>query len=120
MQSAAISSVETQVKTIKEMMFSENIDPYQFVSPSAYDTAWLAIIPDSHHQNMKPMFQNCLNWVLNNQKQQGFWGECDSHGMPSIECLIATLACIIALKKWDVGSEMIDKGKTYTDQLGLP
>ncbi|KAH7545952.1 hypothetical protein FEM48_Zijuj01G0148700 [Ziziphus jujuba var. spinosa] len=113
MQSAAISSVETQVKTIKEMMFSENIDPYQFVSPSAYDTAWLAIIPDSHHQNMKPMFQNCLNWVLNNQKQQGFWGECDSHGMPSIECLIATLACIIALKKWDVGSEMIDKGMDF-------
>ena len=102
------SSIEAQVKCIKEMMFSADIDPYSFVSPSAYDTAWLAMVPD---HNTKPMFTNCLNWVLTNQKQEGFWGECDGHGMPTIECLVATLACIIALKKWNLGSPMIHKGK---------
>ena len=102
------SFIEGQVKSIKEKMFSADIDPYSFVSPSAYDTAWLAMVPD---HNTKPMFTNCLNWVLTNQKQEGFWGECDGHGVPTIECLVATLACIIALKKWNLGSPMIHKGK---------
>ncbi|KAF3451524.1 hypothetical protein FNV43_RR07619 [Rhamnella rubrinervis] len=107
------SSIEAQVKSIKEAMFSSDINPYSFVSPSAYDTAWLAMVPDHSHHNTKPMFTNCLYWVLSNQKQQGFWGECDGHGMPTIECLVATLACIVALKKWNVGSPLIHKGLDY-------
>ncbi|KAH7545954.1 hypothetical protein FEM48_Zijuj01G0149000 [Ziziphus jujuba var. spinosa] len=105
------SSIEAQLQTIKETMFSD-MDPYSLVMPSAYETAWLAMIPDSH-QNMNPMFMSCLNWVLNNQQEEGFWGDCDSHGNSTIECLTSTLACIIALKRWNVGAKMIDKGLEY-------
>uniref|UniRef100_A0A2N9HUN3 Uncharacterized protein n=1 Tax=Fagus sylvatica TaxID=28930 RepID=A0A2N9HUN3_FAGSY len=105
------SSIQSQVDNIKEKMFSK-ADPYSFISPSAYDTAWLAMIPDPH-QPSQPMFKNCLDWVLNNQKEEGFWGECDAHGMPTIECLPATLACIVALKKWNVGTIFVEKGMEF-------
>ena len=82
--------------------------PYSFVSSSAYDTAWLAMIPaDSYIQ---PMFKNCLEWLLNNQKQQGFWGQTDAFGKETIDSLPATLASMIALKKWNTGACMIQKG----------
>ena len=96
------------IKTIKETMFTD-LDQYSLVSPSAYDTAWLAMIPNPH-QPIKPMFQDCLNWVLKNQNKQGFWGDCYGRGMMTIDCLVATLACIVALRRWNVGAEMINKG----------
>lgn len=106
-----ISAISDQVKAIKETMFAADVDPYSLVAPSAYDTAWLAMIPaDDSHKPFKPMFEDCLNWVLNNQNELGFWGECDGHGNPTIECLSATLACIIALRRWNVGTIMINKG----------
>ncbi|KAF5474346.1 hypothetical protein F2P56_006251 [Juglans regia] len=106
------SSIQSQVDKIKEM-FSSTCDPYPFISPSAYDTAWLAMIPDPH-QPLQPMFKSCLEWVLYNQKAEGFWGECDAHGMPTIECLPATLACIVALKKWNIASgSCIEKGLAF-------
>ncbi|WRX27195.1 hypothetical protein QQP08_019682 [Theobroma cacao] len=92
-------------------MLSDYIDPYSFVSPSAYDTAWLAMIPaDSNSQPCSaPMFKDCLDWVLNNQTEEGYWGERDAHGNPTIESLPATLACLIALKKWNVGIENVER-----------
>ncbi|XP_044495339.1 (E,E)-geranyllinalool synthase-like [Mangifera indica] len=100
--------IQALVEEIKEGMF-KNVDLYTLVSPSAYDTAWLAMIPDSK-EPFRPMFEDCLNWVLNNQRQEGWWGVCDSHGNPTIESLSATLACIIVLKQWNVGQTHIDKG----------
>ncbi|KAK4857668.1 hypothetical protein QYF36_004326 [Acer negundo] len=90
-----------------------NIDPYSFVSPSAYDTAWLAMVPDSH-QPFEPMFKDCLNWVLNYQTEQGFWGDHrDGHGRPTIESLPETLACLIALKRWNSGKPQVEKGLAF-------
>ncbi|KAK0580155.1 hypothetical protein LWI29_037243 [Acer saccharum] len=90
-----------------------NIDPYSFVSPSAYDTAWLAMVPDSH-QPFEPMFKDCLNWVLNNQTEQGFWGDHrDGHGRPTIESIPETLACLIALKRWNSGKPQVEKGLAF-------
>ena len=106
---AQLSTIEAQVKSIKEMMFSEDTDPQSLLAPSAYDTAWLAMIPDSH-EPLKPMFKVCLNWVLNNQNESGFWGDHDGRGNPNIECLASTLACIVALRRWNVGSELVNKG----------
>lgn len=100
------------VEKIKGKIFSSNVDPYTSICPSAYDTAWLAMIPDSHN-SFKPMFKNCLDWLLNNQNQQGFWGECDAFGKPTLETLPATLASIVALKKWNTGALMIDAGYIY-------
>lgn len=102
-------NTQALVKTIKEELLSDNNDPYSFIAPSAYDTAWLAMVPDMS-EPCQPMFKNCLDWVLNNQNVEGFWGEYDGHGMPTIECLPATIACMIALKRWKAGEMIIDKG----------
>ncbi|RVX08509.1 (E,E)-geranyllinalool synthase [Vitis vinifera] len=82
-------------------MFS-NTDLYSFVSPSAYDTAWLAMIPDPHQPD-RPMFAECLDWMLNSQRERRVLGEFDGYGVPTIDCLPATLACMVALKRWNVG-----------------
>ncbi|KAK7400509.1 hypothetical protein VNO78_11718 [Psophocarpus tetragonolobus] len=108
------SSIQISVERAKQKIFTSNFDPHSFVCPSAYDTAWLAMIPDSHNPS-QPMFNNCLNWLLNNQNQQGFWGECDSFGNPTLEALPATLACIFALKKWNTGALLIDKGLAFIE-----
>ncbi|GKV18646.1 hypothetical protein SLEP1_g28995 [Rubroshorea leprosula] len=109
----SLSSIQALVKEIKEEMFL-NIDPYSFVSPSAYDTAWLAMVPDPQEPG-QPMFKGCLDWVLNNQREEGFWGECDGHGMPTIESLPATLACVVALKKWNAGTKEVERGLEFVD-----
>ncbi|XVF04181.1 hypothetical protein REPUB_Repub05bG0059900 [Reevesia pubescens] len=103
-------SIQALVEEIKEEM-SSNIDPYSLVSPSAYDTAWLAMIPN--HRCPVPMFNDCLDWVLKNQTEEGYWGECDAHANPTIESLPATLACVIALKKWNIGNENIKRGLDF-------
>ncbi|KAA8519831.1 hypothetical protein F0562_014079 [Nyssa sinensis] len=41
---SSLSSIQALANEIKEEMFS-TVDLYTFVSPSAYDTAWLAMIP---------------------------------------------------------------------------
>ncbi|OMO76497.1 hypothetical protein CCACVL1_15623 [Corchorus capsularis] len=114
MELSNLDSIQALVKEIKEEMFSGNIDLYSFVSPSAYDTAWLAMIPSDDDIN-QPMFKDCLDWVLHNQAKDGYWGECDAHGNPTIESLPATLACLIALKKWNVGTEIAEKGLDFIE-----
>lgn len=103
------SSSCSLVEKIKRKIFSSNVDPYTYICPSAYDTAWLAMIPDSHDPS-KPMFKNCLHWLINNQNEQGFWGDCDASAKPSWETLPATLASMVALKKWNTGALLIQRG----------
>ncbi|XP_027338125.1 (E,E)-geranyllinalool synthase-like [Abrus precatorius] len=107
-----LSSFQSRVQKIKRKIFSSDIDLYSFVCPSAYDTAWLAIIPDSRNPS-HPMFKNYLDWLLNNQKPEGFWGECDTFGQPTIESLPATLASMVALKKWNTGKLLVEKGRSF-------
>ncbi|KAK6917508.1 Terpene synthase, N-terminal domain [Dillenia turbinata] len=107
------ASIDFQVNRFKKEIFS-NFDLYSSVSPSAYDTAWLAMIPDAYEHEM-PMFKSCLDWILDNQKDLGFWGESDENGNPTLDCLPSTLACMVALKKWNIGSTNIDKGLGFMD-----
>ncbi|XP_028796345.1 (E,E)-geranyllinalool synthase-like [Neltuma alba] len=120
MDSSLSGVMNRRAQKIKGTMFSPNFDPYSFVSPSAYDTAWLAMIPDSFSdesddQSSKPKFRNCLNWLMNNQKEQGFWGDCDAFGNPTIEALPATLSSIVALKMWNSGPLLVDKGLSFIE-----
>ncbi|KAA8515305.1 hypothetical protein F0562_018465 [Nyssa sinensis] len=108
---SSLSSIQALVNDIKEEMFS-TVDLYSFVSPSAYDTAWLAMIPDPKRTHL-PMFKGCLEWVLNNQREEGFWGESNHGGHPTIDTLPATLASIVALKKWNIGDDNIEKGLAF-------
>ncbi|XP_057764549.1 S-linalool synthase [Salvia miltiorrhiza] len=100
-----MESIESLVSQVKNEILCElsNNGGDAFVSPSAYDTAWLAIIP--HQNNHKiPMFSTCLDWILQNQKQGGFWGETNEEGLPTIDALPATLACLIALNTWNAAA----------------
>ncbi|KAL2495085.1 geranyllinalool synthase [Forsythia ovata] len=106
------SSIQSLVSEIKEEIFSnDNLHP--FVSSSAYDTAWLAMIPVDPRKQNCPMFKNCLNWILENQNEDGFWGETNYEGLPTIDTLPATLACMVALQTWNVGQENIEKGLAF-------
>jgi hypothetical protein len=83
------------------------------ISPSAYDTAWVARIPDKEDPT-KPMFPQCLQWVKDNQLADGSWGA------PNVEYyhdrIICTLSCLIALKTWTDSIENIRKGEDYINK----
>ncbi|KAF8031229.1 hypothetical protein BT93_D0437 [Corymbia citriodora subsp. variegata] len=108
------SSIQSLVQMIKREILP-NMASRSFLSPSPYDTAWLAMIPDLHQYD-RPMFKGCLNWVLHNQNEEGFWGDYDpdEHEMlDDVECLASTLVCMIVLKRWHVGSPLIEKGLKF-------
>ncbi|MCD9559424.1 synthase [Datura stramonium] len=48
------------------------------LSPSCYDTAWVAMVP-SRHSPKQPCFPQCLDWILENQREDGSWGLNPSH-----------------------------------------
>ncbi|GFY91840.1 hypothetical protein Acr_08g0002360 [Actinidia rufa] len=109
---SSLAPIQALVNQIKLEMFSSTFNPYSFLMPSAYDTGWLAMIPHPK-QDSSPKFKGCLVWVLNNQKEEGYWGETGTDGLPTIDCLPATLACMMALKKWGVGQKNLKKGLAF-------
>ncbi|KAL3741877.1 hypothetical protein ACJRO7_017363 [Eucalyptus globulus] len=112
---AHISLIQSLVNTIKTEILLPDIGMSSFLCPSPYDTAWLAMIPDPRRYDC-PMFKGCLNWVLHNQNEEGFWGDYDYEEQEMFgggECLASTLICMIVLKKWHVGSPLIEKGLKF-------
>ncbi|KAF3787283.1 Ent-kaur-16-ene synthase [Nymphaea thermarum] len=84
------------------------------VSVSAYDTAWVAMIPSSSAGS--PLFPQCLNWVLENQRRDGSFDDLhDEHPCLLRSSLTSTLACVLALKKWNVGDKYIEKGLYFIE-----
>ncbi|KAH7652057.1 Neoabietadiene synthase protein [Dioscorea alata] len=77
------------------------------ISPSAYDTAWIARIPSLDNPK-KPQYPMTLKWILENQNKDGSWGEPSSFLL--YDRLVCTLACVLALKKWEAGEEQVAKG----------
>ncbi|WCJ18738.1 Ent-kaurene synthase chloroplastic [Euphorbia peplus] len=81
---------------------------------SSYDTAWVAMVPSMEHSRNKPLFPNSLKWVMENQQPDGSWCFDDSnHPWLIKDSLSSTLASVLALKKWNVGQQLIDKGLEY-------
>lgn len=78
--------------------------------PSSYDTAWVAMVPaqgDPH----APRFRGYVKWILENQHSDGSWGlGYLSPRWLGKDCICSTLACILALKTWNIGDEHIRKG----------
>lgn len=112
--SSDLYALAEEIKRETFELDSFNINPYSFVSPSAYDTAWLAMIEDLNTQ--KPMFQGCLDWILSNQNvEEGLWGNhVDGN---EDETLTSTLACVLSLRKWNSGSLLVHKGNCYVDSF---
>ncbi|OIT19047.1 cis-abienol synthase, chloroplastic, partial [Nicotiana attenuata] len=76
------------------------------LSPSSYDTAWVAMVPSRHSVN-EPCFPQCLDWILENQTEDGSWGLNPSHSLLVKDSLSSTLACLLALRKWGVGENQV-------------
>lgn len=69
------------------------------ISVSAYDTAWVALVKDVKGSET-PQFPSSLEWIANNQLPDGSWG--DSSIFLVYDRVINTLACVIALKSWNL------------------
>ncbi|XP_038976928.1 ent-kaur-16-ene synthase, chloroplastic-like [Phoenix dactylifera] len=94
---------EVSKKRIREQI--PNVD----LSSSSYDTAWVAMVPLPEFPQF-PCFPECLNWIIRNQHPDGSWG---IHGLhPSLvkDALSSTLACVLALKRWNIGEEHVRRG----------
>ncbi|ONI11838.1 hypothetical protein PRUPE_4G128600, partial [Prunus persica] len=83
------------------------------LSVSSYDTAWVAMVP-SPNSSKEPFFPECVNWLLANQLHDGSWGP-KFHPLLIKDALLSTLACILALKRWSVGEEQINKGLHFIE-----
>nr|XP_043626449.1 ent-kaurene synthase 2, chloroplastic-like [Erigeron canadensis] len=84
------------------------------LSVSPYDTAWVAMVP-STDSSKSPRFPECLNWLMDNQLDDGSWGLFHQNQPLTKDSLSSTLACIVALKQWNVGEEQINKGLHFID-----
>ncbi|KAF6998482.1 hypothetical protein CFC21_014599 [Triticum aestivum] len=83
------------------------------LSPSAYDTAWVAMVPLPDSDPQAPCFPQCVEWILQNQHSSGSWGINEFGLLANKDIMLSTLACIIALHKWNVGSDHIRRGLEF-------
>ncbi|KQJ84541.1 hypothetical protein BRADI_5g21497v3 [Brachypodium distachyon] len=72
------------------------------LSPSSYDTAWVAMVPSPGSPKL-PCFPRYVEWILQNQHSNGSWGLSQIDSSVNKDVLSSTLACVLALKRWNVG-----------------
>ncbi|CAI0379003.1 unnamed protein product [Linum tenue] len=88
------------------------------LSVSAYDTAWMAMVPTpTSSMEDSPFFPQCARWILDNQLSDGSWGLPLPRRDPSLikDALSSTLACILALQRWGLGEQQVTKGIRFLD-----
>ncbi|KAL0330183.1 UNVERIFIED_CONTAM: Cis-abienol synthase, chloroplastic [Sesamum radiatum] len=90
------------------------------ISPSAYDTAWVAMVPARGYSGSKqPCFPQCLDWIMENQNPDGSWGlQYPGHPLLVKDSLSCTLACVLALRNWDVGQQLVERGLDFIRSHG--
>ena len=79
------------------------------MSGVAYDTAWAARIIN---EEGKPLFPECLQWLLENQYPDGSWG---SQAVNYHDRLLSTLSAVMALKEINENKYYgyIQRGQAY-------
>ncbi|KAL0458127.1 UNVERIFIED_CONTAM: Kolavenyl diphosphate synthase TPS5, chloroplastic [Sesamum latifolium] len=80
------------------------------ISVSAYDTAWVALVEDIGGGGV-PQFPSSLDWISNNQHDDGSWGDSDTFS--AHDRIISTLACVVALRFWNLHPDKTDKGISF-------
>nr|UNZ11790.1 copalyl diphosphate synthase [Scutellaria barbata] len=80
------------------------------ISVSPYDTAWIALIKDVEGRD-SPQFPSSLEWIANNQLSDGSWG--DEKFFCVYDRLVNTLACVVALRSWNIHAEKSQRGISY-------
>ncbi|KAL6634598.1 hypothetical protein ACP70R_027269 [Stipagrostis hirtigluma subsp. patula] len=82
------------------------------ISISAYDTAWVALVKKNLDDGSDaPHFPSSIDWIARNQLPDGSWG--DGAFFLVQDRIISTLACIVALKSWNVHDEKCRKGLSF-------
>ncbi|MCD7469528.1 synthase [Datura stramonium] len=72
--------------------------------------AWVAMVP-SKTFTKAAMFSTVFGlWILENQREDGFWGLNSSHPLLVKDSLSSTLACLLALHKWRLGDKQVQRG----------
>ncbi|XP_052170404.1 ent-copalyl diphosphate synthase 1 [Diospyros lotus] len=101
-------------KRIKELVGSvkSTLDSMEDgeISASAYDTAWVALVEDINGGG-GPQFPASLQWIANNQMPDGSWG--DPFIFQAHDRILNTLACVIALRSWNVHPRKSQKGVLF-------
>nr|UNZ11787.1 ent-copalyl diphosphate synthase [Scutellaria barbata] len=77
------------------------------ISSSPYDTAWVALVPDVGGSGL-PQFPSSLEWISKNQLSDGSWG--DTCTFSIYDRIINTLACVVALKHWNIHPDKTHQG----------
>lgn len=77
---------------------------------TAYDTAWIALIKDVINRDL-PQFPSSLQWIASNQLCDGSWG--DRNFFAPCDRLLSTLACVVALRTWNVHLNQSERGTFY-------
>nr|UVE15959.1 ent-copalyl diphosphate synthase [Leonurus japonicus] len=99
-----ILDISSLVEVIQSMLQSIG-DGEITVSP--YDTAWVALVADDG----RPQFPSSLDWISKNQLRDGSWG--DARTFSIYDRIINTLACVVALKSWNIHPEKSHKGVSF-------
>ncbi|XP_038697212.1 (-)-kolavenyl diphosphate synthase TPS28, chloroplastic-like [Tripterygium wilfordii] len=84
------------------------------MSISAYDTAWVALIQDTNQTGSTPQFPCCLDWIAHNQLSDGSWG--DPRYFLLCDRILNTLACVIALKTWNIHPHKCQRGISFLNE----
>lgn len=107
------------------MKLKSNFNEFEqvgLISPEAYSTAWVAMVPDVTNID-RPAWPQALQYLRLHQLEDGGWGEptvCFAH-----ERLISTLAAILAFSTWnepgdaDYISRGVEAVHQYAEQLAL-
>ncbi|TVU29590.1 hypothetical protein EJB05_21164, partial [Eragrostis curvula] len=69
------------------------------INVSAYDTACVALVKNVNGGD-GPQFPSSIDWIVQNQLPDGSWG--DKKYFLVHDRIINTLACIVALKSWNI------------------
>ncbi|KAJ8775387.1 hypothetical protein K2173_023152 [Erythroxylum novogranatense] len=88
------------------------------LSASPYDTAWVAMVPSREEKKKKqsePLFPESLDWVMKHQQPDGSWCLDPEHPLLVKDSLSSTLACVLALNKWNVGEQLVNKGLEFVE-----
>jgi halimadienyl-diphosphate synthase len=78
-------------------VFVEHVGREEEIGGNAYDTAWVASLPDPEQPN-QPAFPEALEWLRLHQLSDGSWGAEIEYSHDRVLC---TLMAILALAKWN-------------------
>ncbi|EFH49068.1 hypothetical protein ARALYDRAFT_352546 [Arabidopsis lyrata subsp. lyrata] len=99
------NAIEEAVKSVKSIL--RNLTDGE-ITISAYDTAWVALIDAG---DKTPAFPSAVKWIAENQLSDGSWG--DAYLFSYHDRLINTLACVVALRSWNLFPHQCHKGITF-------